>query len=82
MTHKLPLTSKAEFSVERATPRPKQGQGQMVSMRELPHCRLAVQIGSEVRPVLVESGNPQSLIINGQEVRIDLISLSMGKLDS
>lgn len=79
--HKLPLTGKAEFSVDRATPSPKSYSGaRPVSMRELPKATLVLFDGQEMQPVTVESGTPCEVTISGHKLTIDLVGLTQGEI--
>lgn len=79
--HKLPLTGKAEFSVDRATPSPKAYSGvREVKMRELPKATLVLFDGEEMQSATIESGTPCEVTISGHKLTIDLVGLSSGQI--
>jgi hypothetical protein len=79
--HKLPLTGKAEFSVDRATPSPKaNSEGRSVKMRQLPQATFVIRNDKEIRSVFVESGTPAEFELDGQKFTVDLIGMSMGQI--
>lgn len=80
MSHKLPLTGKAEFSVERAAPKAKAYSGRPVKMRELPQATIVINNGEEIRSLFVESGTPTEFELGGQKFTMDLVGMSMGQI--
>ena len=80
MSHKLPLTGKAEFSVERAAPEAKAYSGRPVKMRELPQATIVINNGEEIRSLFVESGTPTEFELGGQKFTMDLVGMSMGQI--
>lgn len=81
MSHKLPLTGKAEFSVERAAPKAKPySAGRPVKMRELPQATIIINNGEEIRSLFVESGTPTEFELGGQKFTMDLVGMSMGQI--